>query len=57
MLEMLEKIDPRGQRIVEMRYFAGLTNDEIAEVLEIAPITVKRSWRTARVFLLKELRN
>jgi RNA polymerase sigma factor (TIGR02999 family) len=56
-LQMLEKIDPRGHQIVEMRYFAGLTNDEIAEVLDISPITVKRSWRTARMFLLKELQS
>jgi RNA polymerase sigma factor (TIGR02999 family) len=56
-LQMLEKIDPRGHRIVEMRYFAGLSNDEIAEVLEISPVTVKRSWRTARVFLRKELQS
>jgi RNA polymerase sigma factor (TIGR02999 family) len=56
-LQMLEKIDPRGHRIVEMRFFAGLTNEEIAEVLEISLVTVTRSWRTARVFLLKELQN
>jgi len=54
-LQLLEKIDPRGHQIVEMRYFAGLTNDEIADVLEVSPVTVKRSWRTARIFLLKEL--
>jgi RNA polymerase sigma factor (TIGR02999 family) len=54
-LQMLQKIDPRGYRVVEMRFFGGLTNEEIAEVLELSPITVKRSWRTARMFLMKEL--
>jgi len=54
-LQMLQKIDPRGYRVVEMRYFAGLTIEEIADVLDISPITVKRSWRTARIFLMKEL--
>jgi DNA-directed RNA polymerase specialized sigma24 family protein len=38
-----------------MRYFAGLSIEEVAEVLELSPMTVKRSWKSARVFLLKEL--
>ena len=54
-LEMLEKIDARGFRIVEMRYFAGLTIDEIAEVLGVSSQTVKRSWSVARAFLAKTL--
>jgi RNA polymerase sigma factor (TIGR02999 family) len=54
-LEQLERIDNRSFRVVEMRYFAGLSIEEIAEVLELSPMTVKRSWKTARAFLLKEL--
>jgi DNA-directed RNA polymerase specialized sigma24 family protein len=38
-----------------MRYFAGMSIDEIAAVLELSPMTVKRSWTSARAFLLKEL--
>jgi len=54
-LEHLERIDNRAFRVVEMRYFAGLSIEEIAEVLKLSPMTVKRSWKSARVFLLKEL--
>ncbi len=54
-LEQLERIDNRAFRVVEMRYFAGLSIEEIAEVLELSPMTVKRSWKSARAFLLKEL--
>ena len=56
-LQMLEQIDPRGHQIVEMRYFAGLTNDEIAELLEISEPTVRRSWQTARLFLATQLKS
>lgn len=41
-------LDSRKSRIVEMRYFGGMTEKEVAEVLEIAPITVKREWSRAR---------
>jgi RNA polymerase sigma factor (sigma-70 family) len=54
-LEHLERIDDRAFRVVEMRYFAGLSIEEIAEVLKLSPMTVKRSWKSARAFLLKEL--
>jgi RNA polymerase sigma factor (TIGR02999 family) len=54
-LEQLERIDQRAFRVVEMRYFAGLSIEEIAEVLDLSPMTVKRSWKSARAFLLKEL--
>jgi RNA polymerase sigma factor (TIGR02999 family) len=54
-LEDLKGIDDRAHRIVEMRFFAGLSIEEIAAVLELSPMTVKRSWRTARTYLLKEL--
>ena len=54
-LEHLERIDHRAFRVVEMRYFAGLSIEEIAEVLKLSPMTVKRSWKSARAFLYKEL--
>jgi len=55
-LEALAKIDPRQSRIVEMRFFAGLDNYEIAEVLGISRTTVKREWKTARVWLYEQIR-
>ena len=48
--------DPRKAQIVEMRFFGGLTLDEIAEVLEVAPITVSREWAKARAWLHREVR-
>jgi len=54
-LQALKKIDPRLLEIVEMRYFAGLTVEDIAGLLELSPTTVKRKWQTARAFLYKEL--
>jgi RNA polymerase sigma factor (TIGR02999 family) len=55
-LEKLAALDPRQCRIVEMRFFGGLTENEIAAVLGVSPITVKREWRTARAMLHSELR-
>jgi DNA-directed RNA polymerase specialized sigma24 family protein len=40
---------------VELRFFAGLTNEEIAELLGVAPITVKREWRLAKAWLFRQL--
>ena len=54
-IEGLAKVDPRQARIVELRYFTGLTVPEIAEVEDLSPTTVKREWRTARLWLLKRL--
>jgi len=54
-LENLKRIDQRAHRIVELRYFAGLSIEEIAAVLELSTMTVKRSWKSARAFLSKEL--
>lgn len=48
--------DPRKALIVEMRFFGGLTLDEIADVLEVAPITVSREWAKARAWLHREVR-
>ncbi len=51
-LERLEALDPRQGRVVELRFFGGLSIDETAEALEISPATVKRDWTFARAFLL-----
>ena len=48
-------VDPEGSRIVELRYFTGLTIEETAEALGISPATVKRQWVTARAWLKREL--
>jgi RNA polymerase sigma-70 factor, ECF subfamily len=54
-LERLEALDPRQGRIVELRFFSGLTVEEIAEVLGISTPTVKREWSSAKAWLHREL--
>jgi RNA polymerase sigma factor (TIGR02999 family) len=54
-LERLAALDARQAQVVEMRYFAGLSVEEVAEVLGISPATVKREWSTARVWLARAL--
>jgi RNA polymerase sigma-70 factor (ECF subfamily) len=54
-LEKLARLNPRQSQIVELRFFGGLTEDEIAEVLEVSSITVKRDWRIARAALHNQL--
>jgi RNA polymerase sigma factor (TIGR02999 family) len=54
-LRRLERLDPQQSRIVEMRYFSGLTIDEIAEAIGVSPATVKRDWSVARAWLRREL--
>lgn len=54
-LERLEQLDPNQARIVELRFFGGLTIEETAEVMEIGHATVEREWRTAKAFLKREL--
>jgi len=54
-LEELEKIDPQQAKIVELRFFGGLTVEETAEVAGISPRTVKREWRTAKAWLRREI--
>jgi RNA polymerase sigma-70 factor, ECF subfamily len=56
LLSRLEELDPRQGRIVELRYFAGLTTDETAEVLGISPKTVQREWNMAKAWLYGELK-
>lgn len=54
-LRRLEEISSEKAKIVELKFFGGLTNEEVAEVLEISESTVKRSWRSARAWLYAEL--
>jgi RNA polymerase sigma factor (TIGR02999 family) len=54
-LSKLSELDPRQSEIVEMRFFAGLTVEEIAEVLEISTATVKREWATAKMWLKRQM--
>jgi RNA polymerase sigma factor (TIGR02999 family) len=55
-LETLEKVDARKGRIVELRFFAGLTVEETAAVMEISPQTVAREWTFAKAWLRRELK-
>jgi RNA polymerase sigma factor (sigma-70 family) len=54
-LHALARIDERQSRVVELRFFAGLSLNEISKVLEIAPATVQRDWTAARAWLHREL--
>jgi RNA polymerase sigma factor (sigma-70 family) len=54
-LNDLARLDLQQSRIVELRFFGGLSIEETADVLEISPATVKRHWATARAFLHREI--
>lgn len=54
-LENLAKLDPEQARLVELRFFGGLTVEETAEEMNISPATVKRHWAIARAWLAREL--
>ena len=56
-LESLARLDPRKAHVVELKYFGGLNHDEIAEVLKISTITVRRDWIFAKAWLHNELHN
>jgi RNA polymerase sigma-70 factor (ECF subfamily) len=56
-LERLGMLDLRKAQVVELKYFGGLTEDEIAEVLKISTVTVRRDWVFARAWLYSELHN
>src|SRR5438067_9001250 len=56
-LEQLSAFDSRKAQVVELKYFGGLNYDEIAEVLKISRITVRRDWEFAKVWLYTELRS
>jgi RNA polymerase sigma factor (TIGR02999 family) len=55
-LEALARMDPRRARVVELRYFGGLTVEETADVLHVSPQSVMRDWRLAKAWLTRELR-
>lgn len=54
-LTELTKLDPRQSKIVELRFFAGLSIEDISQVLGMSPITVKRDWLTARAWLYQQM--
>jgi len=54
-LSELEQADPRAARVVELRFFGGLREEDVAEVLQISVITVKRDWKAARAWLAARL--
>ena len=54
-LQTLLEIDPRKGRVVELRFFGGLSVEETAEVLKVAPNTVLRDWKFAKKWLKREL--
>jgi RNA polymerase sigma factor (TIGR02999 family) len=56
-LALLSQIDPRKGRVVELRYFGGLSVEETAEVLQVAPETVMRDWKMAKSWLFRQLTN
>jgi RNA polymerase sigma-70 factor (ECF subfamily) len=54
-LRALETIHPRKGQVVELRFFGGLSVEETAEALQVSPDTIKRDWRFARLWLVREL--
>jgi len=56
-LERLAKLDVRKSKVVELRFFGGLSVEETAEVLQVSTVTVQRDWQFARVYLEREIRN
>jgi len=54
-LKALAALDPRKSRVVELRFFGGLSMEEAAEVLHVSPETVKRDWKLAKAWLLREM--
>lgn len=55
-LDALARLDPRSARVVELRYFGGLSVEETADVLSVSPKTVMRDWQLAKAWLMRELR-
>jgi RNA polymerase sigma-70 factor (ECF subfamily) len=55
-LDALATLDPRKVRVVELRFFGGLSVEETAEILKVSPQTVLRDWKLAKVWLLREMR-
>jgi RNA polymerase sigma factor (TIGR02999 family) len=57
LLTKLAKLDPKGAQIVELRFFAGLSVAQTAEVVQLSPATVKREWSVAKAWLTREMKN
>ena len=55
-LKVLATVDERKSRVVELRFFGGLSVEETATVLEVSPETVMRDWKLAKAWLMRELR-
>lgn len=55
-LDELAEMDPRQAHIVELRFYVGLNVEEVAEILEVSPATVKREWKSAKLFLYGRMR-
>ena len=55
-MNALERLDARKVQVVEMRFFGGLNIEETAEVLKVSPVTVRRDWSAAKVWLYRELK-
>ena len=55
-LDALAKVDERKSRVVELRFFGGLSVEETASVLKVSPETVMRDWKLAKAWLLREMR-
>jgi len=55
-LETLANLDPQQARVIELRFFGGLTIEEISEALDISPATVTRDWVTAKAWLFAQLK-
>ena len=56
-LERLENLDDRQSRVVELRFFAGMTVEQIARVMNLSEPTIKREWRAARAWLNAQMRD
>ena len=56
-LSKLERADPRAAKVVELRFFGGLQEEEVAEALGVSVITVKRDWKVARAWLITRLKS
>jgi RNA polymerase sigma factor (TIGR02999 family) len=54
-LSKLATLDPRAAQVVELRFFGGLEEEQVAEVLDVSTITVKRDWKAARAWLAGQL--
>jgi RNA polymerase sigma-70 factor, ECF subfamily len=56
-LNRLAELDPQQSKLIELRFFGGLSIEETAVVMNVSPATVKREWTTARVWLQREMKS